>query len=127
MAMRNARAVLHAEGSAHEGVEHWKLQRLTAIANIPLVIWFVVAAVTLSDGSYEAVTLWLAHPLNTILMVLLVVSTFWHARLGIQVIIEDYVHQRAVRLGSLVALNLGVVALIVACVVAIIKVSVGSR
>ena len=99
---------------------------ITAIANIPLVLWFVCSAVALSNADFAAVRSWLAAPVNTILMVLLIVSTFWHARLGLQVVIEDYVHGRLARIASLVALNLGAVALVVAGLVSVIKVSVGS-
>jgi succinate dehydrogenase / fumarate reductase membrane anchor subunit len=126
MAFRSAIADLEARGSAHEGAGHWKLQRLTAIANVPLVLWFVISMVRLTGADYGQVSIWLGQPINTILMVLLVVSTFWHARLGIQVVLEDYVHHEGIHVGSLVLLNLGAIALAASCLVAILKVSLGS-
>ena len=79
-------------GSAHHGVQHWWLQRVTAVALIPLSLWFTAALVTtmLSPNAVK-VAMWFASPCNAILMVLLLVSMFTHARLGIQVVIEDYV------------------------------------
>jgi succinate dehydrogenase / fumarate reductase membrane anchor subunit len=126
MVTRSAVADTHAMGSAREGAEHWKLQRLTAIANIPLVLWFIFSVVGLADEGYEHVRAWLSAPWNTILMVLFVVSTYWHARLGVQVILEDYVHGRVVKIASMVAVNLGFAALAGAALVAILKVSFGS-
>jgi succinate dehydrogenase / fumarate reductase membrane anchor subunit len=86
----------------------------------------VVSAVSLSGAGYAEVRAWLGGLMNTTLMVLLVVSVFWHARLGLQVVIEDYVHARAVKLAALVGLDLVVAALAASCLVAILKVSIGS-
>ena len=124
--MRSAYADTHAMGSAREGLGHWKLQRLTAIANVPLVLWFILSVVTLADGGYLDARAWLSAPVNTIFMVLFVVSTYWHARLGLQVVLEDYVHHRGVKIASMIALNLGFVALALAAIVAILRVSFGS-
>jgi succinate dehydrogenase / fumarate reductase, membrane anchor subunit len=113
-------------GSAREGVSHWKMQRLTAISNALLVLWFVFSVATFAEASYAAVAAWLSRPLPAVLMVLLVVSVFWHARLGLQVIIEDYVHGEPARIVSLVAVTLLTFGLGAACVVAVLKVSLGS-
>ncbi|MCS6779880.1 MAG: succinate dehydrogenase, hydrophobic membrane anchor protein [Geminicoccaceae bacterium] len=119
-------ARLKAQGSARSGAEHWWRQRLTALANIPLVIWFVVSAVSLSGASYEEVRAWLGGLFNTTMMLLLIVSVFAHARMGIQVVIEDYVHARAAKLAALVALDLATAALATACIVAVLTVSLRS-
>jgi succinate dehydrogenase / fumarate reductase membrane anchor subunit len=113
-------------GAAHEGTEHFKLQRLTAIANIVLVLWFVFSLTALPGTGYEDVRAWLGRPLPAILMILLVISVVYHARLGLQVAIEDYVHHEGALLASLAALNLVAVALAVACIVAVLKVLLGS-
>lgn len=126
MATRSAIGRVKARGSAREGLGHWKMQRLTSIAMVLLVIWFVLSAVSLSGASYEEVRAWLASPFSATMMVLLVVAAFWHAKLGIQVVIEDYVHHEGTLIASLVVLNLAVVALAAACLVAIVKVSLGS-
>jgi succinate dehydrogenase / fumarate reductase membrane anchor subunit len=117
---------IKAGGSARSGAEHWWRQRLTAIANLPLVVWFVVSAVSLSGADYEEVRAWLGGLFNGTMMVLLVVSLFWHARLGIQVVLEDYVHDRALGLAARIGLDLLTVALAVSCLLAILVVSLGS-
>jgi len=112
-------------GAAREGVGHWTRQRLTAVSNLLLVLWFVFSAMALAGADYEQVRAWLASPLSASLMILLVISIVYHARLGVQVVIEDYVHHEGAKLGALAALTLVVVALAVACIVAVLKVSIG--
>lgn len=110
-------------GSAKEGVEHWWMQRVTAVANIPLVLWFVYSIVDLKGASYEMFTSWLAAPLNAILMILLVCSTFYHAALGSQVIAEDYIHHEGFKLVKLVGIKLFFFAIGVACIFSILKIA----
>ncbi len=102
------------------------MERVTSVALVPLTLWFIVAAVSLSGATYEEVRAWLAAPLNTTAMLLLIIATFWHALLGVQVIIEDYVHQETVKLASLMAANFALIAVGLACAVAVLKVSLGS-
>ncbi|MGP1352085.1 MAG: succinate dehydrogenase, hydrophobic membrane anchor protein [Parasphingopyxis sp.] len=92
-------------GSAKQGTHHWWMQRLTAAGNLLLVSWFVVSLVRLPDLSHAVVTEWLAKPLVAVAMILLAGNVFWHLRLGLQVFIEDYVHNEASKLGLLVLLN----------------------
>ena len=115
-----------AQASTRQGSHHWLMERVTSVALVPLTLWFIVAAVSLSGASYEEVRAWLAKPLNTTAMLLLIVSTFWHAQLGVQVIIEDYVHHEGSKLGGLMAANFALIAVGLACVVAVLKVSLGS-
>lgn len=110
-------------GSAHDGVHHWMSQRITAIANIPLVIWFVVSIVMLRGASYEVFTSWLAQPVNAILMILFIVSTFYHAFLGSQTIVEDYIHCKTLKLTKLIAMKLFFFAAGVACIFSILKIA----
>lgn len=77
-------------GSAKSGSHHWWLQRVTAMGNVVLVLWFVVSLMRLPALDYATVTTWLASPLAAVPMALLVVNAFWHFRLGLQVVIEDY-------------------------------------
>lgn len=113
-------------GAAREGVGHWIRQRLTAISNVILVLWFVFSAMALAGADYQEVRAWLASPVSASLMILLVISVFYHARLGLQVVVEDYLHHPALKLGTLVAITLIISALAVACIVAVLKVSIGS-
>lgn len=115
-----------ARGSIREGSRTWLIERMTAVALVPLSLWFVVSAVSLSGASYEEARAWLAGPFNTTAMLLLVVTLFWHAKLGIQVIIEDYVHHEGIKVVSLIALTFAAIALGLACVVAVLKISLGS-
>ena len=79
-------------GSARGGVHHWWLQRVTAAANLLLAAWFLVSLLILPDLGHESVTAWIGSPLVAVPLLLFVFSSFWHARLGMQVMIEDYVH-----------------------------------
>ncbi|MEM7020971.1 MAG: succinate dehydrogenase, hydrophobic membrane anchor protein [Pseudomonadota bacterium] len=112
-------------GAAHTGSGHWKAQRLTAIANLLLVMWFMLSAMALAGSGYEQARAWLASPVSTSLMVLLVISTFYHARLGLQVVVEDYVHHEGLKIASLAAITLIVFGLGVACIVAVLMVAIG--
>jgi succinate dehydrogenase / fumarate reductase membrane anchor subunit len=125
MAYRTPIAKVRGLGAARSGLQHWKMQRLTAISNVLLVLWFVFSAMALSGSGYEEVRAWLASPVTASLMVLLIISTFYHARLGLQVIIEDYVHHEGARVAALVAIALVVFALAVACIVAVLRVAIG--
>jgi succinate dehydrogenase / fumarate reductase membrane anchor subunit len=91
-------------GSAHAGTGHFWLQRLTAIANIPLVIYFVFVIASLSGRSHAAVTATLGEPVNALLLLAAVLSITMHMRIGMQVVIEDYIHHEATKL-TLVVLN----------------------
>ncbi|MBA3942093.1 MAG: succinate dehydrogenase, hydrophobic membrane anchor protein [Sphingopyxis sp.] len=92
-------------GSSHHGSHHWLQQRMTALGNVLLVTWFVVSLVRLPLGDHGAVLRWASNPTVAFLLILMVANVFWHLRLGLQVMIEDYVHGEATRLLSLVLLN----------------------
>lgn len=114
-------------GAARAGLGHWKMLRLTSIANVLLVLWFMFSAMALSGSGYQQVRGWLASPVSASLMILLIVSTFYHAQLGLQVVVEDYVHHEGVKLASLAALLLILLALAVACMVAVLTVASGGQ
>ena len=92
-------------GSAKTGAHHWLVQRWTAIGNLVLIAFLAVSLLMMPNLGYQAVSKWIASPVTAVAMALLIVSTFWHARLGLQVFIEDYL-QGANRLAALIALNL---------------------
>ena len=112
-------------GAAKEGVHHWWLQRVTAVANIVLVLWFVFSLVALPSLDYASVTLWLRQPVAAVPMLLLIASVFWHLRLGMQIFIEDYVKGPA-RVISMLALNFYVMAGAAAAVFAVFKIALGA-
>jgi succinate dehydrogenase / fumarate reductase, membrane anchor subunit len=93
-------------GPAKEGVAHWWMQRVTALLLIPLVIWFVAALLAHIGADYASVIAWLHQPLTYGLMVVLLAAMFWHAALGLQVVIEDYVHGEVTKL-ALILLSKG--------------------
>jgi succinate dehydrogenase / fumarate reductase membrane anchor subunit len=96
-------------GSAHHGAHHWLLQRFTAIGNLVLMLWLVASILLLPDLSHATVSSYLAQPLAATAMALLIVSTFWHARLGLQVVAEDYVHEAGMKFAVIAALNLAAI------------------
>lgn len=112
-------------GTARAGVGHWKMLRLTSIANVLLVPWFMFSAVALSGSGYQQVRAWLASPVSASLMILLIIAAFYHAQLGLQVVVEDYVHHEGAKLASLAVLGLILFALAVACIVAVLTVASG--
>jgi len=92
-------------GSAQHGSHHWLQQRLSALGNLLLVGFLFVSLLGLPLGDHRIVYAWASQPLVAFALIMLVVSVFWHLRLGLQVLIEDYVHGEATRLLALVALN----------------------
>ena len=96
-------------GAAHEGPHHWLLQRFTAIGNVVLMSWLLISFVLLGDYGHASVVKWLAQPLSATAMILLVVSLFWHARLGLQVVLEDYIHEPGSKFALIALLNLAVI------------------
>jgi succinate dehydrogenase / fumarate reductase membrane anchor subunit len=112
-------------GSAKEGAEHWWMQRLTAVALVPLSLWFVASLIALAGADHGAVVEWLSGPLAAILMLLLIGATFYHAALGLQVVIEDYVHGEGVKFAALVLNKLICFALAVAGIFAVLKIAFG--
>lgn len=93
-------------GSARQGPHHWLLQRFTAAGNLVSVGFLAISFALLPDLSHETVTAWIAQPLVVTLLALMIVSVFWHARLGLQVLVEDYFHASATRFAAIFALNL---------------------
>jgi succinate dehydrogenase / fumarate reductase, membrane anchor subunit len=93
-------------GSAHSGAHHWLVQRFTAIGNLVLGLWLLFSLLTQPDFSHATLVAWAAKPVPALLLALLVISTFWHARLGLQVLVEDYVHEHANKFAAMALLNL---------------------
>ncbi|MEM7664294.1 MAG: succinate dehydrogenase, hydrophobic membrane anchor protein [Pseudomonadota bacterium] len=96
-------------GSSHDGAHHWLVQRFTAISNLLLMSWLLISFLALGDLSYTSVSTWIAQPIPATAMILLVISLFWHARMGLQVLIEDYVHDGGSKFAALTALNIAII------------------
>jgi succinate dehydrogenase / fumarate reductase membrane anchor subunit len=109
-------------GSAKQGVSHFLWQRLTALALVPLAIWFVASVVSLAGADYAQFHHWLSWPGNTTLMLLLIFAVFRHAQLGLQAVVEDYVHDGALRLASLIAVKFAALFFGVFAAVAVLRV-----
>ena len=113
-------------GSAKEGVEHWWAQRVTALALVPLSLWFVAAIVELAGADRAAFVEWVRHPIPAVLLVLLLVAVFYHAALGLQVVIEDYIENLALRLALIIVMRLAAIVFVVRGVFAVLKLSFGA-
>lgn len=92
-------------GSAGTGTDHWIVQRMTAVGNLLLMLWFTFSLVQMPGFDHQSVVNWLSQPLAALPMMLLLISVFWHLRLGLQVLIEDYVHDEGLKFFSIMLLN----------------------
>lgn len=112
-------------GSANDGLHHWWAQRVTAIALIPLTIWFAFKVAVLSMADYQTVLDCIASPWSAALIVSLIVAAFYHGALGMQVIYEDYVSNKAARIIAIMGTNLLLFLLGAAGVIAVVRIAVG--
>jgi succinate dehydrogenase / fumarate reductase, membrane anchor subunit len=125
MSMRTPLRQVRGLGSAKSGTEHFWHQRLTAMANIPLTIAFVVVVASLMGRNHAAVVQILGSPLVAVLMLLFILSASIHMRIGMQVIIEDYVHDEVAKFTMLIANTFFAVAVALTSAFAILKLSFG--
>lgn len=126
MELRSSLGRARGLGSANEGVHHWWGQRVSAIALVPLGIWFVFSAVGLIGADYAAYQAWLDNFGNAILFVLFIIVLFYHAYLGMQVVIEDYVSGEAAKITALIVMKFVLALMGVSCVLSVMKVAAGS-
>lgn len=113
-------------GTAKGAAEHWWIQRLTAIALLPLGLWFAISLLLLDDFSYAAVIAWAHRPATSIMLILVVLTVSYHSYLGLQVIIEDYVHSKALKVAALMSAAFAHVGLAIAALFAILRIAFGS-
>jgi succinate dehydrogenase / fumarate reductase membrane anchor subunit len=113
-------------GSAKDGVHHWWMQRLTALALIPLSLWFVYSIARYHIADYPTMLAWLHNPYVAIALVLYFLALFYHSTLGVQVVIEDYVASEWLKISSIVLVKLAHFALGAASVFAVLKVAFGA-
>lgn len=110
-------------GSAKDGVHHWWSQRVTAVALVPLALWFAFSIASLAGAPHSVVIAWIAEPFVAIVLILTLIATFWHAHLGVQVIVEDYVSHEFWRPAGIVISKLVLFALATAAVFAVLRIA----
>ncbi len=113
-------------GSARTGARHWWTERLSAVATLLLFVWLIASLVRLPQLDHGTVTEWLRDPLAAVPMLLLIAATFYHLKLGLQVIIEDYVHEEGNKLFAVVLLNFAVIVGAALGLFAVLKIAFGS-
>lgn len=112
-------------GAARSGFSHWWTERVTAAALVPLTLWFAGSLIAYSRSDYDTFTSWLSAPVPAVLMILLLIALFWHAALGLQVVIEDYVHSGA-KFWALPAARFACFALATVGIVATLRIALGA-
>lgn len=125
VSMRTPLARVKGLGAAGSGTEHWWHHRVSAVSNVPLVISFVIIAAALAGRPYVEVVRIVSHPLVAIALILFVVSITYHMAHGVRIIIEDYVHQKGLKLAALVANTFFAIVIAAACLFSILRISFG--
>jgi succinate dehydrogenase / fumarate reductase membrane anchor subunit len=126
MELRSSLGRVRGLGSAKEGIGHWWAQRVTAIALVPLAIWFVVSVIALIGADYVTFQAWIGQFGMALLMILTALVLFYHAHLGMRVVIEDYVASEGVRVITLLFVEFVLAALAASCVLAVVLVALRS-
>lgn len=121
--MQTPLAAVRGLGSAKSGLHHWWNQRMTAVAMVPLVIWMVSLCILMTGASYQDALAIASHPANATVLILFVVVGFWHAILGLQVILEDYVATEGLRLVLIVVIRMFAIALAALSILSILRVA----
>jgi succinate dehydrogenase / fumarate reductase membrane anchor subunit len=113
-------------GSAREGSHHWYAQRVSAVAQALLAVWFLVALVMLGGVDLDRLRAWIASPIVATFLLLFIATLAWHATLGLQVVIEDYVGAKGVRVALLIAMKFGFVLAAAAAAIAVLRLAIGA-
>jgi succinate dehydrogenase / fumarate reductase membrane anchor subunit len=123
---RTALARVRGLGTARSGVQHWWVQRLTAIALLPLSIWWVAGMIALTGAEHNEAAAWVARPLNATLSIITLAMVFHHGQLGLQVVIEDYVHHEGAKIALLIMVKLLAGVLALAGALAVLRLMLGA-
>ncbi len=113
-------------GPAREGVAHWWAQRVTAIALVPLFLWFVASLCVMTGASQQEVRAWIADPVVSVLLVLLTVAGFHHVQLGLQVVLEDYVRTEWLKIASMILTKFAAVVLAVMVIFSVARIALAN-
>jgi len=122
MDYRSPLAKVRGLGSAKAGTSHWWMQRVTAVALIPLSFWLIIFLNLSLNAPYQQTVEWLASPLNTLGMVAWVLAVFYHAALGLQVVIEDYIAAEGIKIVAVWTVNLSFLLLALAALIAVFRI-----
>ena len=112
-------------GAAKEGGAHWWSQRVTSVALVLLGLWFVFALLRMPDFTHEAVVQWIGSPLNSVLLLLLIGTLVYHSQLGVQVVVEDYVHHHGLKIATMMLLTFAHVAVAALAIFAVLRIAFG--
>ena len=123
MSLRSPLGKVRGLGSAKSGTHHWWMQKVTAIALIPLTIWFVSSIVQMTQADYEIVINWMNSPVVAILMTLFIITGIYHLKLGLQVIVEDYIHSEGSKMVLQMMITFGCVAIAITAIFSILKIA----
>ena len=119
--MRSPHGLARGLGTARAGARDWWVLRLTSLALVPLSLWFICAVIRLIGATRDDVVSWMAGPLPVVLLIALVVATFHHLQAGLQVVLEDYVTNDALRIGSALLIKGAALLLALACIVSVLR------
>ena len=123
--MKTPLAKVHGLGSAKDGTHHWWMQRVTAVANIPLVIFMVVSFVGNAGKGHAEWVAWMQQPLVSVLVILFVANFCYHMRLGLQVIVEDYVHDSGTRVATMLSITFACVLIAALSIFSVLRIAFG--
>jgi len=127
MSLRTPLGRVLGHGSAKEGVSHWWSQRVSAVALAPLGLWFLFSLLSLPDFSHAAVIAWISVPFTAVLLSLFVATLSYHSALGVQVVVEDYIHGKGAKIVALLIVKYAHVLAAAAGVFAVLSVAFGAR
>lgn len=114
---------VHDLGASRKGLHHWWMQRITAVALMPLSAWLVFSLACLADAQYATLVVWTSDPLHSVLLITFLLAAYYHAMLGLQTILEDYIHTEWLRISSIIVSNLILLLLLIASVFSVLKIA----
>jgi len=126
MSMRTPLALVRGHGSAKSGAHHWWAQRLSAVALVPLFLWFVASMTAVATADYAVAVSWLSSPWNSSLLILLIGAIFYHAQLGMQVVFEDYISTHWLQVAGIILVRFLAFLLAAVSIIAVLRIALGS-